>query len=308
MKKLMVLAVLTVFVFYGLEVYAGGTGSTGWSILRRPQSSKPESITAVASIRGDLSGIFYNPSTLGTITRGEIFFLTELGMAEDQFQGAIFGYPLGKGGGIAMGYLSYDAGMTTLYWIDGGSEVEDNVSLQKDSLALLSCGFSLSSHLSMGISLKYATSNIAEQTPDTYAMCGDIGMIYTQGVNGFSVSLAGQNLGTASKFLDETEELPMCAWLGVAYTHMLGTSNFFGLGVDAGYLLGESERGFLPGVGLEYGMGDLSFNLGYYAMKTDEAGMQLGFGFTSGMIEVGYAYLPTQFLNPVHRFNLSFLF
>ena len=286
------------------EVMAAGKGSTGWQIFRRPKSSKPDSITAVASIRGDLSGVFYNPGTLGTITMSEIFFLTEMGMAEDTFQGMIYGMPMGNGG-VAVSYIMYDAGMTTLYWIDGGAEQEEEVSLQQDTLAILSYGFELSRSLSMGISLKYATMNIAEQTPDTYAVCGDIGFIYTQGIQGFSLSLAGQNLGTSTEFLESEEELPQCAWAGISYTMPLGTAKFIGLGVDAGYLLREERM--LPGVGLEYGVGAFSLNAGYYALKADEAGLQVGFAYQSSFMEVGYAYLPATFLNPVHRFNLSFL-
>jgi hypothetical protein len=292
-------------VFCCVESFAAGKGSTAWSIFRRPQSSKPDAITAVASIRGDLSGVFYNPSTLGTITRREMFFMTELGMAEDSFQGAIFGMPMGKSG-LAIGYIMYDAGSTTLYWIDGGTEMSDDVSLQKDSLALLSYGFQLSGHFSMGLSLKYATSNIAEMTPNSSATCGDVGLIYTSGINGISISLAGQNLGSPGKIGDTEEELPESQWLGIAYTHTVGDNNFIGIGVDAGYLVREART--LPGIGVEYDMGNFGFNVGYYAMRTDEASFQIGFGFASSSFELGYAYLPAQFLNSVHRINLSFLF
>jgi len=305
MKRLSLVLALFFVVFCCVESFAAGKGSTAWPIFRRPQSSKPDAITAVASIRGDLSGVFYNPSTLGTITKREMFFMTELGMAEDTFQGMIFGFPMGESG-LAVGYIMYDAGMTTLYWIDGGAEVEDEVNLQKDSLALLSYGFSLSKHLSMGLSLKYATSNIAEQTPNSYATCADIGLIYTQGINGISISLAGQNMGSSEKFLDTTEELPTSGWLGIAYTHTVGDNNFIGIGVDAGYLVREERT--LPGIGIEYDIGNFGFNVGYYAMRTDESSYQIGFGFSSSAFELGYAYLPAQFLNSVHRINMSFLF
>jgi hypothetical protein len=224
-------------------------------------------------------------------------------MAADTFYGVIYGQPLGKSG-LAVGYITYDAGQETLYWIEGGEEQSEEVSLQLDTLMMITYGFSLSRKLSMGISLKQATSNIAGQTPDTNAICGDIGFIYTQGINGISISLAGQNIGSSTAFLETEEELPMCGWLGIAYTHTIGQTKFIGIGVDAGYLVREERA--LPGIGIEYGVGTIAFNVGYYAMK-DEAGIQVGFGFRSGMMELGYAYLPAQFLNPVHRVNLSFL-
>lgn len=306
MRKIFAVLLLSAFAFLmASETYAAGKGSTAWSIFRRPQSSKPDAITAVASIRGDLSGVFYNPSTLGTITRSELFFMTEIGMAEDSFNGVLFGKPIGKGG-LAVGYITYDAGSTTLYWIDGGSEVEQDVDLQKDSLALLSYGFQMSKHFSVGLSMKYATSNIAGQTPNASATCGDIGLIYTQGVNGLSISLAGQNLGSSTKFTDTEEDLPESGWLGIAYTHTVGKNNFIGIGIDNGYLIREERM--LPGIGLEYDMGNVAFNVGYYAMRTDEASMQIGIGYAAKSFEFGYAYLPSQFLNSVQRINMSFLF
>ena len=153
MKKFGVLLLLFVLVLCYTESFSASKGSTGWPIFRRPKSSKPDSITAVASIRGDLSGVFYNPSTMGTITQSEVFFFTELqGLADDAFQGVIYGQPIGQGG-LALAFITYDAGSATLYWIEGGEEKEEDVNLQQDTLALLTYGFSLSNKLSMGISL-----------------------------------------------------------------------------------------------------------------------------------------------------------
>jgi len=111
-------------------------GSTGWWIFRRPQSTKPKALTTVAAIRGDLSGIFYNPAVLGTIQQKEFFAMSELGMAQDAFGGLLYGQPIGEKSGLTAGIVYYDAGRTTLYYIDAGQERERTVAIQRDILEL----------------------------------------------------------------------------------------------------------------------------------------------------------------------------
>ncbi|MDI6641533.1 MAG: hypothetical protein QME68_04380 [Elusimicrobiota bacterium] len=106
------------------NVFAG-TGSTGWIIFRKAQSPKPKPITAVCAVRGDLSGVLYNPSVLATIQQKEIFTLAELGLTEDKIAGIIYAHPLTNSkSAVSIGALNYDAGKITLYWIENGKEKE----------------------------------------------------------------------------------------------------------------------------------------------------------------------------------------
>ncbi len=77
--------VLSVLVFSSAAFCR--TSRSGWWIFRRTQSAKSKPITAVMSVRGDLSGIFYNPSIIATMKQKELFLMTELGPVSDSFSG-----------------------------------------------------------------------------------------------------------------------------------------------------------------------------------------------------------------------------
>lgn len=300
----------TGFLFFGLMfVFAvsvfGDAGKTGWWILRRPQSTKPKPITAVASVRGDLSGVFYNPSILCTVTQRELFFMTELGLASDTFGGFVYGMPLKEGSGAAVGLVYYDAGKTTLNWMENGALNEASVSMQKDMLLTASYGRQLNRAILLGATLKAASSNIAELRSST-ALCLDLGCMWFSGIAGGLVfSLAAQNIGSASKFIDKADELPLSIWAGCSYSMSLGAGRHLGIGVDLPYIV--SEQRAVPVLGVEYGLGKFSANLGYKLGMEDSA-LQIGFNFYKEKYDIGYSLSPSLHLSYSHRLSVGYRF
>ncbi|GAF72973.1 unnamed protein product, partial [marine sediment metagenome] len=246
-------------LFILVVVSSAGTGTTGWWILRRPQSTKPQPITSVASIRGDLSGVFYNPSILGTIKQKEIFLLTELGLASDTFGSLLYGNPIDSSSGFSIGVVYYDAGKETLSWMESGALKEATVTMQQDMLGLISYGKTLSKSFLAGITLKFATSKIAEiQSSSVY--CLDLGFMFL-GNSGLTFSFALQNIGSSEKFLNESDELPMSVWAGCSYGMAFSQNSYLALGVDVPYIVSEGRT--IPSVGIEFGFGKFSINSGY---------------------------------------------
>ena len=294
-KKFFVLVILMLALV--LECYSQA-GSTGWWIMRRPQSTKPREVTAVASVRGDLSGVFYNPSILGTVTQKEVFLITETGLGNDNFGGLLYGMPLGKRGGFSAGIIYYDAGRTTLYWMESGVEQERTVTAQKDTMIIVSYGKELS-RFDLGASIKYATSEIAE-TKSAGAFAIDLGFLMYP-TDKLSISVAGQNLGSGTKFIEQADELPTSLWLGGSYTF----SKNFNSGVDLAYILKEERM--IPSIGLEYLVGSMSLNVGY-RFNVEEGALHIGIGMTTKSVDFGFAYLPSTSLNPTYRLSLGWRF
>lgn len=281
-----------------------GTGSTGWWIFRRPQSTKPRALTSVAAVRGDLSGVFYNPAVLGSVQQKEIFVMSELGMALDTFGGLLYGTPVGKNSGVAIGAVYYDAGRTTLYYMEGGELKERNVVLQRDIFGIVSYGSKLNSSVLAGATLKLANSNIAE-VKDATAFAADVGALYFSNIEGLTFSLVGQNIGASTKFLNRAEELPFSVALGAAYGHHIRGNSYLGFGLEMPYILKEGR--VLPTIGIEYGFERFSINLGYRFGASDSV-FHVGFGFATKSLDFGYAYIPAVYLSPTHRFNVGFKF
>lgn len=116
-------------------------GKSGWMILRKARSAKFKSITVtpVMAVRGDLAGVFYNPAVLSLNQYREIFVLTEIGLASDMFGGVVYGHPFKKSC-LAGGFVYYNAGKIELNWLEGSTLKTEEVTAQKDLLAIISYG------------------------------------------------------------------------------------------------------------------------------------------------------------------------
>ncbi|OGS22147.1 MAG: hypothetical protein A2252_04690 [Elusimicrobia bacterium RIFOXYA2_FULL_39_19] len=297
MKLLINLIVITLIASYSLAA----TGQSGWQIFRKPQLEKPVALNGIIAKNSNLVSVFGNASISGTIKNREVSFISESGFSEDTLNGLVYGQAVSSRAGICVGYVNYDAGKTTLDWIEGGVEYTKTVSAQKDSLLIISTGKKVSQNILAGISLKYATSNLAEiKEASAYAV--DIGIIYVYSNNlCFSSSL--QNFGNSSSFLTCVDSLPKTFSAGAAYLVMADTTTHLGFGIDASYLLSENRT--IPYIGFEYGREKMTFDLGY-KMNVDEALVQLGFSFQiNSFIDVNYIFVPARYLSNGHYFGLN---
>ncbi|OGS22982.1 MAG: hypothetical protein A2252_06200 [Elusimicrobia bacterium RIFOXYA2_FULL_39_19] len=298
-----------IILFFLLIVISASTsysvvGQTGWQIMRRAQSARPQPLNNIIAVNADLSGVFYNSAILGTLNNRKVSLLSESGSANDTFGGVLYGQPLGNTLGICVGYIYYDAGKMTLDWMEGSTEYTNTVTSQKDTLAVISAGKALSSKLLAGVTLKYATNNIAEVKEAT-AYAGDIGLIYMLN-NKLNISLSGQNFGSSTKFITKAEELPTTVSFGISYLVPRNDRSYIGLAVDVPYILKE-ER-VVPNIGLEYCLGKVAFDIGY-RLNVEESQLQVGFSAgISRNLELGYAFIPASYLSSTHRLNLGYRF
>ena len=169
-------------------------GTAGWGIFKRVQSVQFGGIAATAPSNGSVTGILYNPAALGRTQAREVAFMSEQGLADDRFGSIIYTHPAGNSVfGVAAAY--YDAGTAELNWVDGTGVHTRDVSAQKDMLGVISFAHRPSDRLSLGVSLKAASSELAEQYA-AYAYAADAGMMYLPTSN-LAFSLAVQYVGTS---------------------------------------------------------------------------------------------------------------
>ncbi|MEW6557550.1 MAG: hypothetical protein AB1349_09375 [Elusimicrobiota bacterium] len=302
-RKCLGLVLIFSFTFLIFNYLYASFGRSGWIIFRKAQSSKFKGLTTVGAIRGDLSGVFYNPAVLGTNNQREIFFISELGFAEDKFGGFVYGEPL-KNGMISGGIVYYDAGKIELNWLeDGELKTNEEIIAQRDLLGILSYGHKFSDDLFSGASLKLATSKIIERE-SAFAYAGDLGIFYLP-LKNFSVSAAAQNLGSSTKFIDDKNSLPTSAYLGSGYLYYLSPVVYCLSGAGATYNF--TDKKLIPEIGFEFGCDFVSINVGY-RFNIDEANLHFGLGVTYKNIDFGYAYIPGIYLNTTHRVSIGYRF
>ncbi|PKM92708.1 MAG: hypothetical protein CVU80_01945 [Elusimicrobia bacterium HGW-Elusimicrobia-4] len=298
-RKIFISVILCFFVC--ADMCFSAFGKSGWTIFRKAQSAKFKVMTTVVAVRGDLSGVFYNPAVLGNNTQREIFFISELGLTEDKFGGLVYGEPL-KNGAVAAGVVYYDAGQMELNWLDGEEVKTDNVSAQRDLLGMLSYGHKFSDKLFGGATLKFASSKIAE-LESAIAYCGDLGVFYLP-TERLSVSAAVQNLGSSTKFFEKKNPLPSSGYIGSGYFYKLGNCYLLP-GVGVTYNLEDEE--LIPEAGIEFGYDFVSINIGH-KFNVEEANLHFGFGLNWKNIDFGYAYIPGLYLNTIHRLSVGYRF
>lgn len=301
-QKWILILLITLSPYYLTTFLYASFGKSGWIIFRKVSSAKFKAITTVAAVRGDLSGVFYNPAVLGTNTQREVFLLSELGFTEDKFGGLVYGEPL-RNGMLAGGVVYYDAGKIELNWIEGNELKTENVNAQQDVLGILSYGHKFSEKMFAGATVKIATSKIVERK-SANAYCVDLGIFYLP-IEKLSISVAAQNLGTSTKFIEKENPLPTSAYIGAGYVSRL-PSNVYLLGGFGGTYNFTDEK-LIPEVGVEFVYDFISLNLGY-RFNVEEAKLHFGLGLNWKNIDVGYAYIPGMYLDTTHRVSIGFRF
>ncbi|MCS7151572.1 MAG: hypothetical protein NZ928_04210, partial [Endomicrobia bacterium] len=204
--------------------------------------------------------------------------------------------------GLCVGVLNYNAGKEKLYYIEGGVEKEREVTVQDDIVGLVSYGRFVSDKLSLGGTIKVGTSKIAE-LKTAYAYAVDVGVLYYL-MDSLIVSLAGQNLGTTTKFVEKQEKLPISVWLGLGFIQRFAGDYFVSVGCDAPYIVEEGR--VVPSFGVEFGKMPVSIFLGY--RLADEAMYAVGISLTMKSFDLSYSYIPSMYLSHTNRLSLGVRF
>jgi len=189
-----------------------------------------------------------------------------------------------------------------LNWIENGVLNSNTVIAQKDMMGVIAFQYQLCRALSLGISLKAASSEIAQQYT-AYAYAADAGLVYLP-LNDLSISLAVQNMGTATKFIQQANSLPTGLYGGCGYVFRSHDVYFL---PTAGVTILVNDQQSVPEAGLEIGHGSISVNAGYRNFP-GESNIHLGVELVWNAFTFGYAFLPGTHLDSVNRLSVVYQF
>lgn len=286
-------------VFFNNLSYADSIKS-GWIIFKKAQSVRFRELNTVAPVNGDLSAVFYNPAVSGINNQRRIQLISEYGFAECKFGGLIYSEPL-KHGTITCSVMYYDAGEMDLNYIDGQALITENVIAQRDILGLLSYGHKIYDNICIGGTVKIASSEIAEME-NAVAYCEDFGLYLP--MERLSISIAAQNIGTSTKFIDRKNPLPTSFYSGAGYTFNIGKVKMLS-GLGATY--NRTDKEIIFDIGYELNIKPISLNIGY-PFNVAESNLHIGLRCSCQNIDFGYAYVYGYYVDAIHRFSISYKF
>jgi hypothetical protein len=165
----------------------------------------------------------------------------------------------------------------------------------------LAYGERITDTISLGATAKLITEKISDASASAYA--ADFGLLYKPSAK-FSLGAVVANIGSAIKFVDQSDPLPLAGRLGATYQ----LYPEWDISAESVY----RETGLISGsFGLEWRCGEyLSFRGGYNTAHTKELGG--GSGFTAGVgfffwgQEFSYAWVPMGDLGQTNYFSLVF--
>ncbi|MGA2091721.1 MAG: hypothetical protein ABSH12_09730 [Endomicrobiales bacterium] len=279
-----------------------GAENSGWTIFQRIESSQFIGNVLTSMGYSDLTSALYNPAVPAALHRKEWLFTSDIGSTNDTLGAVLYGQPIGDKCMLTVGAGYYNAGPVELNWIDNNSIQSQTVTLEQDMLSIVSFGYAMSKDFMVGVSFKSASSQVAQQQT-AYAYVGDVGMLYLPLPN-LSVSVAAQNIGSSTNFINQANALPTAGYAGIGYS----------MPVEGGLLLASAGVTYMitdalsePEVGCEYDYKNISLNAGY-RMNLAEYDMHVGITVVVNKIKFGYALIPGNLLGNTNRLTVTYSF
>jgi hypothetical protein len=300
MRRVITLSIFLVVVVTG-SLLAKGAGTSGAIILHQPIGARAcgmgEAYTAVG---GEVGVVHYNPAGLVSLSRREVSFTYQRGLADDNFMSLVYGQPtrIGVFGGL---FSYYTAGEMELIDLEGD---ETTVKAEQDFVVLAGFGKRVMERLPLGINVKVISSRIAEaETGTSFAV--DFGALYEGVAKGLTLGLAIRNLGTELKFIDEGDPLPLMVSTGVSYERSFGRQKIL---VSADFPFLVYEQIVTPGVGIEFDWREMLQGRIGYKFNSDDAGLTVGMGFQYRNYLLNYGFGLANRLENSHRVSLGVKF
>ena len=177
-----------------------------------------------------------------------------------------------------------------------------------DAALSMSYGYSFSSDLNLGASLKFIRQSIDDESGSSFALDAGLLRHLTLFDREFMAGFTVQNLGPGIKFISKRYDLPLTFKMGLSH-RFLKNGTIVSLNIDKPI---DNYPSFI--LGMEYKLTDkLSLNSGYkYRLYGNElgalSGLATGIGFSFNDFLFSYAFSPLGDLGNSHIMSLSFRF
>jgi hypothetical protein len=289
------------------SAFAGGAGGTSaYQFLQLGVGARPAAMGgAFVGVSGDVNAMSWNPAGLVHVERAELSLTHAVWLQGIAYSNIAYGRPaLGGTIGAVINRLS-----------SGDIQKVDNTGLRlaesytmSDTMGLVSYARRRGSW-ALGANLKYISSHIEEENANSYA--ADVGVLYSGfrlWGRKFRLGLSMQNVGTAAKYVDEDEPLPVITRAGCYFEPFKGLS----LVSDLNYM----DRYASIHAGAEYarpiGVLVLAARAGYKNDTVRKLGalsrLTAGIGLEWGDYQLDYAWNSFTDLGITHRISLGIKF
>ncbi|MFH1784098.1 MAG: PorV/PorQ family protein [bacterium] len=301
MVKAVLVVTLVVLSYQLSEAANSKVGTTGAQFLKIGVGGRPIGMgSAYAGIADDVNAIYWNPGGIGQIKGTEFMAMHNMWFQSINHEYIGFAHNIEKIGtlGIGVTYLT----VTDIEKRAGDTDAADGTFGATDMAVALAYGREVSKNIYAGISAKYLSQTLDDQSATGFA--GDVGVLW-KATDKMGLGLAVQNLGTEMKFINSGDPLPMNIKAGVGYKFIKGLT----VGLDVN-LPNDNDVSVATGVEYEIQMGDsfvLSPRAGYKT-GTDLgsiSGLGAGFGFRLNQLGLDFAYVPCGDLGNSYRVSLS---
>lgn len=292
------LAAIAVLAVVSAPVSAGNSVS-GAPTLQRFTSARAAGMgEAFSAVPGDLLAWQYNPAMLGWLPSPQVAASVSRGFAADYMSALSAGYPT-RLGVFAVSLNYYDTGAEELLASDG---TVFDVHLQRDMLGAVSYARKIGG-LAVGANAKYLNSELAEyRSGGSVAL--DAGAAFTFESPAVTLGAALRNVGRGIKFISSRDPLPKEFRAGFSYAHAFDGNSKMLFSVDVPYLIPEGKTTCNAGVEWLPHKG-LSIRIGQH-LKSDIISTSFGFGISSKVLSLDYAFGSTDAMDDLHNVGISY--
>lgn len=311
------------------------TGTTIGQFLKIDPSSRVAAMgNAGAAISGEAASIFYNPASLGRLTKIDVQFTYNKWIADILYNYAIVALPISNIGTFSLQMTSLNSGEIDVRTVEQPLGTGERYTVKNFALGL-GYGMMLTDRVSVGTQISYFQESIWHSTLSGFAMNFGVSYQYDEFTIGASVSNFGPRTGYSGRdlFINydfdpdkygdndllpaqlRTDEfpLPTVFRVGVAYPFIFSEDYRLTIALDAMHPNDNNEK---VNVGAEFQMlKNFSLRAGYrdLFMPDSEGGLVLGIGVNvpfagNSTVRFDYGWGDYGRLLEAHRFTVGVSF
>lgn len=278
---------------------------SGADFLNVEMGARPGAMgSAFTAMSTDVNSIYYNTAGLAFMDKREVSFMHADGMMDNSYDFAAMAFPI-KDFKAAFSFAKFTHGTFDTRSADRSSAGNFDASDMVMSFALAR---KITGHSSLGMAVKFLSSNIANYSANAVAF--DMGITQRIKDMPMALGLSVRNLGYGMKFINERENLPLSINAGAA----IGIASAVNLSVDIKRMVYD-EKTFLS-FGTEYNvMGGLSLRGGYSSMALDGGSQDIAGSISGGIglktasnMTLDYSFTPMGEFETVNKLSLSYNF
>ncbi|NQV14421.1 PorV/PorQ family protein [bacterium] len=326
-RKLLVTTML-VLLFLPQNAWAvKKLAQTGFKWLSIPVGARAMGMgTAVTTMDGDLTSVFWNPAGMAHIAASGFTFSNVAWIADINHMAMSGGYKLNDRLVISAQVVSVNYGdiNATMRANNSNGFIELGTFSPTGMAMGLGLSSAISTKFSVGGVIKYcyedlgtahtSTDLAAGEIEDVDATLGvpafDLGTLFYPGVGDLRIGMSLSNFSQEKSYIAESFPLPLTFRLGVAMDMLeffnIGNNQHLTVAADLVHARDYTERVHL---GLEYWLGEMIALRTGYKTNYDDEDITFGLGFKHSMgplgFEFNYAFNNFSTFNPVHLFTLG---